>query len=204
MMATHILLHPFMFCNLLVPFLICPPSSIVFDILCICGYRPDQPAVFVCCFFSHQLVRLVVRRGQEGSLLVKVCYATVSGSSKGLFGFLSKVSNRPGFLFLGICEAHNVSMQIWHRDSLKWLSVLLQPSFFFFLLIIHILRWRPELNLEPVVWWMCFSFHFFCFVILYHVLIRLIVQLIVHSLSVTHHSYVTTILHICYIMWDYL
>lgn len=83
-------------------------------------------------------------------------------------------------------------MQIWHRDSLKWLSVLLQPSFFFFLLIIHILRWRPALNLEPVVWWMCFSFHFFCFVILYHVLIRFIVQLIVHSLSVTHHSYVTT------------
>lgn len=60
MMATHILLHPFMFCNLLVPFLICPPSSIVFDILCICGYRPDQPAVFVCCFFSHQPVQLVV------------------------------------------------------------------------------------------------------------------------------------------------
>lgn len=178
MMATHILLHPFMFCNLLVPFLLCPPSSTVFDMLCICGYRPDQPAVFVCCFFSHQLVRLVV--------------SGVSGSSKGLFGFLSKVSNRPGFLFLGICEAHYASMQIWHRDSLKWLSVWLQPSFFFFLLIIHILRWRRELNLEPVMWWMCFSFRFFCFAILYHVLIRFIVQLIVHSPSVTHHSYVTT------------
>lgn len=203
MMATHILLHPFMFCNLLVPFLICPPSSIVWHSLYL--WLQAWPTCCVCLLFLFAPTSPVGGQwGQEGSLLVKVCYATVSGSSKGLFGFLSKVSNRPGFLFLGICEAHNVSMQIWHRDNLKWLSVLLQPSFFFFLLIIHILRWRPELNLEPVVWWMCFSFHFFCFVILYHVLIRLIVQLIVHSLSVTHHSYVTTILHICYIMWDYL